>query len=93
NHLAKKNPEFNGVCDLPGLPEAAQRDWMARTAVEEVWGVGPRTVPKLEAMGIRTVLDLRNAPPKAIRSRFGVVLERTCYELRGVSCLALEDAV
>ncbi len=93
NHLAKKNPEFNGVCDLPGLPEVALRDWMARTAVEEVWGVGPRTVPKLEAMGIRTVLDLRNAPPKAIRSRFGVVLERTCYELRGVSCLALEDAV
>lgn len=93
NHLAKKNPEFNGVCDLPDLPEDAQRDWMARTAIEEVWGVGPRTVPRLEAMGIRTVLDLRNAPPKAIRSRFGVVLERTCYELQGVSCLKLEDAV
>lgn len=93
NHLAKKNPAFNGVCDLPGLPESEQRDWMARTAVEEVWGVGPRTVPKLEAQGIRTVLDLRNAPPKAIRGRFGVVLERTCYELRGVSCLELEDAV
>jgi len=57
NHLAKKNPKFSGVCDLSGLPEAAQRDWMARTGVEEVWGVGPRTVPKLEAMGIRTVLD------------------------------------
>ena len=93
NHLAKKNPVFKGVCDLPSLPEAEQRAWMARTAVEEVWGVGPRTVPKLEAMGIRTVLDLRNAPPKAIRGRFGVVLERTCYELQGVSCLELEEIV
>lgn len=93
NHLAKKNPEFDGVCDLPSLSEAEQQTWMARTSVEEVWGVGPRTVPKLEAMGIRTVLDLRNAPPKAIRGRFGVVLERTCYELGGVTCLALEDAM
>lgn len=93
NHLAKKNPEFEGVCDLEAIPEPAQLGWMARTDVQEVWGVGYRTVPKLEAMGIRTVLDLRNAPPKAIRGRFGVVLERTCYELRGVSCLALEDEV
>ena len=59
--------------------------------VGEVWGVGPRIAKRLNVMGIQTVLDLRNASPKQIRTHFGVVLERTCNELRGISCLALED--
>lgn len=42
-------------------------------------------------MGIETVLDLRNASIKEIRAQFGVVMERTCNELRGISCLDLED--
>ena len=46
---------------------------------------------KLNAIGTHTVLDLRNASPKEIRSQFGVVMERTCSELRGISCLTLED--
>jgi DNA polymerase V len=91
NHLAKKNAVFNGVCDLNALSAAELDEWMSKTEVGEVWGVGHRTVPKLEAMGIRSVLDLRDAPPKRIRERFGVVLERTCDELRGTSCLALEE--
>jgi DNA polymerase V len=42
-------------------------------------------------MGINTALDLRNASPKEMRTHFGVVMERTCNELRGLSCLELED--
>ena len=91
NHLAKKNAVFNGVCDLNRLSTPELEQWMAKTEVGEVWGVGHRTAPKLEAMGIRTVLALRDAPPKRIRERFGVVMERTVDELRGTSCLALED--
>ncbi len=91
NHIAKKNPEFRGVCDLHALSRADRQQWLSKIEVGEVWGVGRRTTPKLCEMGIETVLDLRNASPKAIRSRFGVVMERTCEELRGVSCLALED--
>jgi DNA polymerase V len=64
---------------------------MSKIDVGEVWGVGRQLVGQLQGLGIRTVLDLRNASPKFIRSRFGVVLERTCQELRGVSCLDLED--
>lgn len=91
NHLAKKNAVFNGVCDLNTLSATELNQWMEKTDVGEVWGVGHRTVFKLDAMGIRTVLDLRNTPPKRIRERFGVVMERTVDELRGTSCLALED--
>ena len=46
---------------------------------------------KLNAIGTHTVLDLRNASPKKVRTQFGVVMERTSSELRGISCLTLED--
>jgi DNA polymerase V len=42
-------------------------------------------------MGIYTVQDLKDASPRSIRVHFGVVMERTCQELRGLSCLALEE--
>ena len=91
NHLAKKNPEFEGVCDLHVIPRVERLRRMSCVAVGEVWGVGGRIARRLSEMSIHTVLDLRNASPKEIRRHFGVVLERTCNELRGISCLALDD--
>lgn len=91
NHLAKKNSVFNGVCDLHVLSRPERLQWMSQLPVGEVWGVGRRIANRLEAMGIHTVLDLRNSSPKELRTHFGVVLERTCQELRGISCLELED--
>ncbi len=91
NHLAKKNPEFDGVCDLPSMPQSVRFDWMSKVAVGEVWGVGPRLDARLQAIQVRSVLDLARLDPGAMRAQFGVVMERTCSELRGVSCLALED--
>lgn len=91
NHLAKKNSQFEGVCDLHSIPRPDRLAWMNGIDVGEVWGVGPRIAKRLNALGIHTVLDLRNTSPKEIRTHFGVVLERTCNELRGISCLALED--
>jgi DNA polymerase V len=91
NHLAKKNPEFEGVCDLHVIPRPERVRWMSRIEVGEVWGVGGRIARRLEVMGIQTVLELRNASPKEMRRHFGVVMERTCNELRGISCLALDD--
>jgi DNA polymerase V len=39
-------------------------------------------------MGIKTIFDLLQIAPQVMRLQFGVVMERLCYELRGVSCLA-----
>ena len=91
NHLAKKNPEFEGVCDLHAIPRPERLQWMSQLEVGEVWGVGRRIAKRLNAMGVETVLDLRNTSIKEIRAQFGVVMERTCNELRGISCLDLED--
>lgn len=91
NHLAKKNAIFNGVCDLNSMPKSDRLRWMHAIDVGEIWGVGQRIAARLRAMNINTVLDLRNTSPKTLRAQFGVVMERTGNELRGISCLALED--
>ena len=91
NHIAKKNPRFDGVCDLASIDPAQCDALMASIEAGEVWGVGYRTQAHLQAAGIRTVRDLRDTPSAWLRSRFGVVMERTGSELRGISCLALEE--
>lgn len=91
NHIAKKQPEWNGVCDLGAMPEERLNELMAGIEVGEIWGVGRRLREQLAAMRIRTVLALKQADTALIRHRFSVVLERTVMELRGVSCLELEQ--
>ena len=91
NHLAKKNPVFDGVCDLTALTDAQRQQWMAKIEVGEVWGVGRRIATRLQTMGIRSVLDLATVDLKLVRRQFGVVLERTVSELQGTSCLELDD--
>jgi DNA polymerase V len=91
NHVAKKRPEFNAVCDFTGLDTPALDQLLGQIEVGEVWGVGPRISPRLQHMGIMTVLNLKNAPRGKIRQQFSVVMERTIAELNGESCIALED--
>ena len=57
---------------------------MAITPVDEIWGIGRRLSAKLEAQGIKTVAELVAADPKSLRRRYGVVVERTVQELRGI---------
>lgn len=89
NYAAKKYTKAGGVIDLTS-PER-QRKLMAITDVSEVWGVGGRIEKRLKAIGINTALDLANANTTMIRDHFGVVLVRTVRELRGESCIAMED--
>ena len=94
NHCAKKGlAGRGGVCDLTVMQEAELSSLFATIPVEEVWGVGRRISERLREMGIETVRDLRDADADTIRARFSVVLERTVRELRGVSCLELEEVV
>ena len=91
NHIAKKRPEFHGVCDLNRLPPERQAAIFSELAVREVWGVGSRIQARLADLGIHTVLDLQQANPTSMRAQFSVVLERTVAELNGTSCLSLEE--
>lgn len=89
NYVAKQSEEVAGVFDLSIEPD---RDGLlARVPVEEVWGIGPNYARRLKQHGITTALALRNTDDQWIRKQMGVVGLRTVQELRGISCLPLEQ--
>jgi len=89
NYAAKKYVGTGGVVDL--CDKRRRERLMRITPVEEVWGVGRQLTKSLNSDGITTVWELHQADLKAMRAKYSVVLERTISELRGISCLAIED--
>ena len=89
NRIAKKQKVPGGAVAL--LNAERQTEALARLDVADLWGIGPRWAAKLRALGIDTALQLRESEARLIRAQFGVVVERLVRELRGVSCLALEE--
>ncbi|EKG0267735.1 Y-family DNA polymerase, partial [Salmonella enterica subsp. enterica serovar Anatum] len=90
NHAAKKwQRQTDGVVDLSNIDR--QRRLLALIPVEDVWGVGRRISKKLNALGIKTALELSEQSTWFIRKHFNIVLERTVRELRGEPCLELEE--
>ena len=100
NHIAKTAERKPGsypmrlaqVCNLAALTPPDLQAVLGATAVNEVWGVGRRISKQLMDCGINTVLDLAQLDPAMVRSRWGVVLERTVRELQGTPCIELEHA-
>jgi len=91
NHVAKKNPEFNGVCNFNTMPKNQREILFKQIPISEIWGIGRKLAPKLEALGIHHVYDLQNADPETLRQKFSVVMEKTIRELNGTMCIELEE--
>jgi len=90
NHMAKKNPGFNSVCDLVNMDPCNKEYYFSLIGVSEVWGVGRKHSKKLQSLGINTVLDLACAEPREMQKKFSIVMARTIYELQGISCIEIE---
>jgi DNA polymerase V len=88
NDRAKKTTT-NGVFDLsdPKVQETILQSY----PIGEVWGIGRQLREKLCSTAINTAWKFREMDPSVIRARMGVVGERMLWELRGVSCLPLEE--
>ena len=85
NHIAKK--QHSGVFVMPDKAQPV----LEKLHVSEVWGVGRRLAPKLEAMGIRTAWQLAAVDESTIRKKFNVTLAKTARELRGETVFEQED--
>ena len=88
NYLAKKRPQFRGVCDLRLAETRAEH--LRTVPVDEVWGVGGASAAKLAKLGVTTAAGLATLPPEDARALLTVTGGRVVYELGGVSCLPLE---
>ena len=89
NRIAKRTPDTSGVFDLLACPD--RNALLDRVPVEDVWGIGRNHARVLNQHGITTALQLREVDDQWIRKRMGIVGLRLVMELRGVSCLDLEQ--
>lgn len=91
NRLARRRAPGQRVLVLETEPQC----WAAlsQTAVDDVWGIGRRYAPKLQAEGMRTAADLAGASESWVRRHLGgVVGVRLWRELRGQACLDFDPA-
>jgi DNA polymerase V len=89
NRIAKSQLDRKGVCSLMNLNEAGQI--MRETPVGDIWGIGWQKAAFLLQRGIRSAADLRNTDDRWVKANMSVVTLRTVFELRGISCIGLED--
>ncbi len=87
--LCKQYPKLNGGCYLY-RPEDVEKV-LRKFPVKDVWGIGRRSVPKLEQMGVHTAWDYTRLPQTTVRKLFALPGFRTWQELRGTPCIEFED--
>lgn len=88
--LCKQYPKLNGGCYMH-RPQDIEKV-LRKFPIEDVWGIGRRSVPKLNAIGVHTVYEYTQLSEATIQSMFGVTGVRTWRELRGIPCIEFEDA-
>ena len=101
NHLGKKRADglafLGSAADFALEAEDAPLlfrtdDVLAQLPVAEVWGIGRRQARTLWAAGITTAAALRDADDQWLRRALTVTGWRTALELRGLPCIAVENA-
>ncbi len=90
NKIAKRDPSLGGVFSLDG--KSSMEPVLGSIGVEDVWGVGSQYTKLLNKNGIYTALGLRDAPDKWIKKNMTITGLRTVHELRGFSCIPLDQA-
>lgn len=91
NHFAKKKQGFQNVCDLTQLDLCSFETLLLNTNVSEIWGIGRKISKQLEAYKIENCYDLTFANEHHLTRAFSVLIGRTIRELKGQSCISLDD--
>lgn len=86
NYLAKKTHKAGVYC----LANNQDKD-LKSFPVEEIWGIGRQRSKWLRAQNIKTAYDFKMMPDRVIKKKMTVAGLRTAWELRGISCLDIEE--
>jgi DNA polymerase V len=90
NRLAKQKASHAGVFNWPDAP-AESTALLDSIPVQDVWGIGSRLADKLAQQGVTTALALRDMDDTRARRLLAVTGLRIVLELRGISCLKLDE--
>ena len=88
NRIAKKKFRTIGVYIIDS--EEKRIEALKSTDVMDVWGIGSQIGKKLKSMNVNNAYDLSMLDEDWAKRQFSVVLQRTVYELQGLSCIPLE---
>ena len=86
--LCKSYPKLRGGCFMhrPQDIEKVLKRW----PIEDVWGIGRRTTPRLKAVGVNTAYDFTQLNEHYVRREMGITGLRTWRELRGIPAIEFE---
>ncbi len=87
--LCKQYPRLQGGCYMH-RPEDIEKV-LRKYPIEDVWGIGRKTVYKLKLMGVYTAYDYTRLSESRVRSLFNITGLRTWQELKGIPCIEFED--
>lgn len=87
--LCKQYPKLQGGCYMH-RPQDIEKV-LKKFPIEDVWGIGRRSAPKLRASGVRTAYDYTRLTQQAVQAMLGITGVRTWRELRGEPCIEFED--
>ncbi len=79
-----------GVVSFINVPQDIINTALEATPLKDIWGVGWRLTPKLQAEGLHTALDLKYFPSPRASKLMGVHGRQMVAELNGICCKPLE---
>lgn len=87
--LCKSYPKLRGGCFMHR--DADIEKVLKRFPIEDVWGIGRRSAPRLKEQGVNTAYDFCRLNEGWIMRRMGVVGLRTWRELHGIPAIGFDS--
>lgn len=89
SRYGKKYRGYHGVCMID--TEEKREKALRGLKIGDVWGIGRRSIDKMHYYGIATAWDFTQKSEGWVRRQFSVTGVRTWKELRGESCISVDD--
>ncbi len=87
--LCKQYPKLRGGCYMH-RPQDIEKV-LRKFPIEDVWGIGRRSAPKLKDRGVHTAYDFTQLSENVVHSLLGITGVRTWNELKGTPYIEFED--
>lgn len=89
--FAKNYSGYHGVCMID--TDEKRRRALELSALSDIWGIGRRTLRRLDYYGVRTPLDFADRSEAWVSSRFEKPVVHTWKELNCTPCIDTEESV
>ncbi len=91
--LAKIGSNFNKPSGYVVISPEKREDFLAKTHIGDIWGIGWRLTKRMESLGINTALDFVKQPEHTIGRYFNKSVLEIWYELQGQRIYSLNTEV